>query len=85
MALLPAREGRFAAPIVDGSHGAERGQAAGTILPPAGFEPVGAGPLPAAFVDEGLGNQGAVCALCLIHHRHQASEELRKELWILRS
>jgi hypothetical protein len=84
-ALLPVHEDRLGAPVVDVRHGAEVGFAADTLLPRAVFEPVGAGPVPAAFVGEDLGGEGAACALCLFHHRHPASDELRKELWILRS
>jgi hypothetical protein len=67
------------------SHGAEVGLDADRILHRAAFQPVAGGPIPAAFVDEDRGGEGAVCALCLFHHRHPASRELREELWILRS
>lgn len=82
---VPLHEGRLVAPIVDVSHGAEVGLAAGKILHRAAFESAGTGPVDAVFVGEDLGGEIAVCALCLLHHRHRGSEELLKELWILDS
>jgi len=53
--------------------------------PPMADRPSALLPVHAALVDEDLGGEVAVCALCLLHHRHRGSEELRKELWILQS
>jgi hypothetical protein len=84
-ALLPVHHGRLGAPEPVASHGAEAGLDADAILHRAAFQPVAASPVPAASVAEDLGGEGAVCALCLVNHRHPASKDLLRELWILRS